>query len=125
MESEKEKVRREMQTLIATSCIFDKHPTKEFAAFHKNLLNFFFNSIDVNIDYENKLISIWNLKPLTTDPVRLYNLNEAISDRVGYNNLEETLIGCLEEGQLQYNFYKKMLMEYTDHTDNHDDVLSA
>src|SRR5690606_9034502 len=125
MESVKEKVRREMQTLIATSCIFDKHPTKEFAAFHKNLLNFFFNSIDVNIDYENKLISIWNLKPLTTDPVRLYNLNEAISDRVGYNNLEETLIGCLEEGQLQYNFYKKMLMEYTDHTDNHDDVLSA
>ncbi|WP_410004349.1 hypothetical protein [Aequorivita nionensis] len=125
MESEKEKVRREMQTLIATSCIFDKHPTKEFAAFHKNLLNFFFNSIDVNIDYENKLISIWNSKPLTTDPVRLYNLNEAISDRVGYNNLEETLIGCLEEGQLQYNFYKKMLMEYTDHTDNHDDVLSA
>jgi hypothetical protein len=125
MESVKEKVRREMQTLIATSCIFDKHPTKEFAAFHKNLLNFFFNSIDVNIDYENKLISIWNSKPLTTDPVRLYNLNEAISDRVGYNNLEETLIGCLEEGQLQYNFYKKMLMEYTDHTDNHDDVLSA
>jgi hypothetical protein len=125
MESGKEKVRREMQTLIATSCIFDKHPTKEFAAFHKNLLNFFFNSIDVNIDYENKLISIWNSKPLTTDPVRLYNLNEAISDRVGYNNLEETLIGCLEEGQLQYNFYKKMLMEYTDHTDNHDDVLSA
>ncbi|HLT50215.1 MAG TPA: hypothetical protein VKZ90_07175 [Aequorivita sp.] len=125
MESGKEKVRREMQTLIATSCIFDKHPTKEFATFHKNLLNFFFNSIDVNIDYENKLISIWNSKPLTTDPVRLYNLNEAISDRVGYNNLEETLIGCLEEGQLQYNFYKKMLMEYTDHTDNHDDVLSA
>ncbi len=125
MESEKEKVRREMQTLIATSCIFDKHPTKEFAAFHKNLLNFFFNSIDVNIDYENKLISIWNSKPLTTDPVRLYNLNEAISDRVGYNNLEETLIGCLEEGQLQYNFYKKLLFEYSDYSSDNDDVLYA
>lgn len=125
MESEKEKVRREMQTLIATSCIFDKHPTKEFAAFHKNLLNFFFNSIDVNIDYENKLISIWNSKPLTTDPVRLYNLNEAISDRVGYNNLEETLIGCLEEGQLQYNFYKKLLFKYSDYSSDNDDVLYA
>ena len=125
MESEKEKVRREMQTLIATSCIFDKHPTKEFAAFHKNLLNFFFNSIDVNIDYENKLISIWNSKPLTTDPVRLYNLNEAISDRVGYNNLEETLIGCLEEGQLQHNFYKKLLFEYSDYSSDNDDVLYA
>ena len=124
MESEKEKVRREMQTLIATSCIFDKHPTKEFAAFHKNLLNFFFNSIDVNIDYENKLISIWNSKPLAMDPIRLYDLNEAILDRVSYNNLEETLIGCLEEGQLQHNFYKKMLLEYGNSSKGND-MLSA
>ncbi|MDC7999550.1 hypothetical protein POV26_00710 [Aequorivita todarodis] len=125
MGSGKEKVRREMQTLIAASCLFDKRPTKKFAAFHKNLLNFFFNSIDVNIDYQSKLISIWNSKPLTKDPVRLYNLNEAISDRVGYNDLEETLIGCLEDGQLQHNFYKKMLFEYGDYSSENDDILSA
>jgi hypothetical protein len=100
-------------------------PPKEFVAFHKNLLNFFFNSIDVNIDYENNLISIWNSKPLTMDPIRLYDLNEAISDRVGYNDLEETLNGCLEEGQLQYNFYKKMLFEYSDYSSDNDDVLYA
>ena len=124
MESGKERVCREIQTLIAASCIFDKRPTKEFAAFHKNLLNFFFNSIDVNIDYENKLISIWNSKPLAMDPIRLYDLNEAILDRVSYNNLEETLIGCLEEGQLQHNFYKKMLLEYGNSSKGND-MLSA
>ncbi len=124
MESKEEIVRQEMRNLIAASCLFEKRPPKEFTAFHKNLLNFFFNSIDVNIDYENNLISIWNSKPLTMDPIRLYDLNEAISDRVGYNDLEETLIGCLEEGQLQYNFYKKLLFEYGDSIKD-GDMLSA
>ncbi len=124
MESKEEIVRQEMRNLIAASCLFEKRPSKEFTAFHKNLLNFFFNSIDVNIDYENNLISIWNSKPLTMDPIRLYDLNEAISDRVGYNDLEETLIGCLEEGQLQYNFYKKLLFEYGDSIKD-GDMLSA
>ncbi|OAD91558.1 hypothetical protein A7A78_03470 [Aequorivita soesokkakensis] len=124
MESREEIVRQEMRNLIAASCLFEKRPSKEFTAFHKNLLNFFFNSIDVNIDYENNLISIWNSKPLTMDPIRLYDLNEAISDRVGYNDLEETLIGCLEEGQLQYNFYKKLLFEYGDSIKD-GDMLSA
>jgi hypothetical protein len=124
MESREEIVRQEMRNLIAASCLFEKRPSKEFTAFHKNLLNFFFNSIDVNIDYENNLISIWNSKPLTVDPIRLYDLNEAISDRVGYNDLEETLIGCLEDGQLQYNFYKKLLFEYGDSIKD-GDMLSA
>lgn len=124
MENREGNVIEEMRNLIAASCSFNKRPTKEFAKFHKNLLNFFFSSIAVNIDYEHKLISIWNSKPLTLDPVRLYDLNEAISDRVGYNDLEETLIGCLEDGKLQNNFYKKMLAEYGN-SDKEGDMLSA
>lgn len=125
MEDRDEIIREKMQRLISKSCQFDKRPNEQFRDFHKAFLNFFFNSVDVDVNYENKLISIWNSKPLTTDPVRLYDLNEAISDRLGYNDLEETLIGCLEDGQLQHNFYRKMLFEYGDYSSENDDILSA
>ncbi len=125
MENREEIVRQKMRDLIIESCHFNTRPHKEFRRFHKNFLNFFFNSIDLNIDYENKLISIWNSKPLTTNPVRLYDLNEAISDKVGYTDLAETLIGCLENGQLQNNFYKKLLIEYGNYNQNNEDFLCA
>lgn len=109
MESENGRVSQKMRNLITASCLFDKLPSKEYQEFHKNLLNFFFNSVALNVDYENKLISIWNSKPLTKNPVRLYDLNEAVADKVNYTNLEETLSGCLEEGNLQDSFYRKLL----------------
>ena len=125
MENKEVIIRQKMRELIAESCQFNTRPQKEFRKFHKNLLNFFFNSIDLNIDYENNLISIWNSKPLTTDPVRLYDLNEAISDKVGYTDLEETLFGCIEDGHLQSNFYQKLLFEFADYTNEGDGVLYA
>ncbi|MDP2686049.1 MAG: hypothetical protein Q8O62_02440 [Aequorivita sp.] len=125
MENEDEVVRQKMRELITESCRYNKQPTKEFQKFHKTLLNFFFNSIDLNIDYENKFIYIRNSKPLTTDPVRFYDLNEAISDNVDYTNLEETLIGCLEDGHLQTTFYKKILFEYGDFLPEEENFLSA
>lgn len=118
-------VRQKMRELITESCRFNKQPRKEFQKFHKSLLNFFFNSIDLNIDYESKLISIWNSKPLTTDHLRLYDLNEAISDKVCYTNLEETLHGCLEDGHLQTTFYNKTLFEYGNCLRSEGDFLSA
>ncbi len=125
MKNGDEIVRQKMRDLITESCRFNKQPKKEFQKFHKTLLNFFFNSIDLNIDYENKLISIWNSKPMTTDPLRLYDLNDAISDKVGYTNLEETLLGCLEDGHLQTTFYKKMLFEYGNFLPAEENFLSA
>ncbi len=125
MEIKEEIVRNEIRNLIAISCQFNSLPTKEFRTFHKIFFKFFFNAVDINIDYAEKFISIWNSKPLTTDPVRLFDLNEAIADIVLYSNLEETLAGCIEEGHLQDNFYKKMLFEFGDYPQNDGDVLSA
>ena len=125
MEMTEEIVGQKIRELIIESCHFDKRPQMAFKRFHKAFLNFFFNSIDLNIDYENNLIFIFNSKPLTTDPVRLYDLNEAISDKVGYTNLEETLLGCLETGQLQHNFYKNLLFEFGNFSNNDDDLLYA
>jgi hypothetical protein len=52
-------------------------------------------------------------------------LNEAISDNVGYTDLEETLTGCLENGHLQNNFYLKLLSEHEEDLKNGEDFLSA
>jgi len=125
MDKKAETIHELMRKLIAISCDFPKRPPKEFREFHKLLLNFYFKSIDVNIDYSAKIISIWNSKPLTTDPVRLYDLNEAISDNVGYTNLEETLTGCLENGHFQNKFYLNLLLEFEDTLKNDGDSLSA
>lgn len=125
MENREEIVRNQLKNLITISCKFDRYPTGEFRTFHKMFFKFFFNAVDINIDYDEKFISIWNSKPLTTDPVRLFDLNEAVADNVSYSNLEETLTGCVEEGKLQHSFYKKMLFEFGDYPQNNGDVLSA
>ena len=125
MDKRAEIIQEKMRNLITISCDFKTRPTQKFRSLHKSLLKFFFNAIDVNIDYSRKLISIWNSKPLTTDPVRLYDLNEAISDNVGYTDLEETLTGCLENGHLQNNFYLKLLSEHEEALKNGEDFLSA
>lgn len=125
MEDREENVYQKIAELITASCRFDKRPSKEFQRFHKVFLNFFFNSIAVTIDYEVKLIAIWNSKPLTTNPVRLFDLNNAISEKVCYNNLEETLYGCIKEGHIQNNFYKKLLFEFGDFCKDEEDILSA
>ncbi|AFL80148.1 hypothetical protein Aeqsu_0639 [Aequorivita sublithincola DSM 14238] len=125
MEDREENRYIKIAELITASCRFDKRPSKEFQRFHQSFFNFYFNSIDLNIDYENNVISIWNSKPLTKNPVRLFDLNEAISDNVCYTNLEETLNGCLEEGHLQENFYKKLLCEFGDFGKDEKNNLSA
>ncbi len=125
METTEESILKEIRIFITKTCNFGSRPKKEFRDFHKRFLKFFFNAVDINIDYQTKVISIWNSKPLTTNPVRLFDLNEAIADNVSYTNLEETLLGCLEAGNLQQMFYKKLLLEYADISKSESDMLSA
>lgn len=125
MENREDEVIQRMRNLIAASCGFETKPSKEISTFHKIFLKFFFNAIDVNIDYDTQVISIWNSKPMTTNPVRLFDLHDAVADKVCYNDLEATLAGCLGEGNLQDNFYKKMLSAYEDRFNGGEDFLSA
>lgn len=125
MEREEEIVQQKIREFISKTCAFYKRPKKEFREFHKQFLKFYFNAVDVNIDYQTQTISIWNSRPLTTNPVRLFDLNEAIADTVSYSDLEETLLGCVETGHLQNTFYKKILQEYADFCSKDNDMLSA
>ena len=119
----KEEMREILRDLIAYSCSFEVRPNKDFKKFHQVLLQFFTGAVEVQIDYKTQMISLWNTKPLTTDPLRLFDLNEAISDRIYYSNLEETLKGCIENGHLQDCVYKKILDEYGHYflDNDHDD----
>ncbi len=125
MEEHSKVINREMRNLVANSCQFETSPGELSQQFHIALLKFYFSAIKVTIDYESKVISIYNSKPITDNPLRLYDINRAIADKVGYNNLEETLNGCLEKGQLQNTFYKKLLLDFENLKGDDNDVMSA
>ncbi|MDN3724860.1 hypothetical protein QRD02_10735 [Aequorivita sp. SDUM287046] len=121
MERRNENIRAQLRKLIVASCQFEQRPSKAFRKFHKLYLQFFFGAMDINIDYQTQVISIWNSRPMTTNPVRLFDINDAISDRIYYTNLEETLFGAIEEGPLQDCFYEKILMDYAHYSEKDDD----
>lgn len=114
MEREEKIILEKMRVLIALSCQFDKRPEEHFRNFHKSILKFSFDAVDVKVNYKTKEIYISNPKPLTTDPVRLYDMKEAVADTFSYTDLEETVAGCLKSGHLPVYFYKKILKEYSD-----------
>ncbi|WP_026450398.1 hypothetical protein [Aequorivita capsosiphonis] len=125
MDSGEEKVQKEIRALIDVSCRFNKRPNEQFCAFHKAYLKFCFNAVDVEINYENQQIYSSNSKPLTTNPVRLFDMNKAVADQLSYSDLKETLTGCLNDSHLHYLFYRKMLLEYGDFSKDELDNLCA
>lgn len=112
MEGQEEEIKKELIKLIEDSCKFDVHPSEEFQKFHKSFLKFYFAAVDVNVNYETKSISIWNSKPSTGNLIELYNFAEALSETVNYTDLEETLLGCIEEGIFNERFYKHLLHDF-------------
>lgn len=123
---ENSEVNKKMRALIDRSCDFETSETS-FYTFHKSLLKYFFNAIAVTIDYDKKLISLWNSKPTSKEEYRLYDLNEAVSSKVNYTNLKDTLKGCLEEGEKQERFYKRLLNFYSlkNSSENDTNFMSA
>ena len=112
MEGQEDRIIKEIQKLIKDSCDFDKEPTEEFQKFHRSFLKFSFAALDVELDYEAKSILVWNSKPSTGSPIELYKSKEALLEKVNYTNLEETLLGCVEEGVFNERFYKHLLYDF-------------
>ena len=109
MKNQEQLVQEEMRKLITKSCATHN---SEYYKFQKSLLKFFFGAIDATIDYDEQTIMLWNSKPMSSDAIKLYDINEAVSAKVAYTNLEETLKGCLENGAQQLRFYKTLLFHY-------------
>jgi len=116
MKTDGQIIREEMRKLITKSCSQDNEDDKYYG-FHKSLLKFYFGVVDAIIDYDNEVISLVNRKPVNTKADNIYDINQSIASKVNYTNLEETLKGCLEKGNLQNRFYQSMLFHYNNLTD--------
>lgn len=125
MKNPEQNIIEEMRMLIAKSCKYDEIPSTRFQNFQKDLMKFFFNVVELKIDYEKGVILLWNSKPMTKNSLKLYDINESILEKVSYSNLEETLKGCLENGSLQDTFYTNLLFTYNDNSSEDDEVKSA
>lgn len=112
MKDQEQIVQEEMRILITKSCQFTENLNKDYYSFQKSLLKFYFGAIDVTINFNEETILLWNSKPRTLKDFKLYDINEAVATKVSYSNLEETLKGCLENGDMQTRFYKTMLFNY-------------
>lgn len=112
MENQQQVVKEEMRKLITKSCQFTENLSKDYYSFQKSLLKFYFGAVDVTIDFDEEVILLWNSKPKTFRDMNLYDINEAVATRISYSNLEETLKGCIESGDMQHRFYKTMLFHY-------------
>lgn len=125
MERGEDIVQKEIRLLVEVSCQSCRGSEEKFRDLHRKYLKFSFNAVDVKIDYEAKIIYSSNSKPLTTNPVRLFDMNKALADQFAYSDLEETLLGCLGSSHLHYMFYKKLLVEYGGFSTEELDNLSA
>lgn len=116
MKTQNQFLREEMRRLITRSCAPQSHRIGDFYAFQKDLLKFFFNAVDVVIDYQSKTITLLNSHTTNRLDDKLYIMNDAVSVTISYTNLEETLRGCLEKGMRPSQFYQNMIFQY-DHAD--------
>jgi len=112
MKNQNQLVQEEMRKLITKSCLFTENLSQDYYGFQKALLKFYFRAIEVTIDYDHKIILLWNSKPKTDRALNLYDINEAVASKVSYSDLEETLKGCLEDGSGPTRFYKTSLFHY-------------
>ena len=113
MKDHEQLVQEEMRKLISKACAVsyttDENP---YYLFQKTLLKYFFNAAEVTIDYSGGTISLWTSETPSTLGHNLYRMKDAVAITISYSNLEETLKGCLENGENNNRFYKSLLFQY-------------
>lgn len=110
----------DFRKLIERSCDFKEKPTKEFQDFHHEYLKLYFGVMDIKINYVDKSIALWSPKPIDANSFSLQNINNSVVGTVEYDNLESTLLGCIEEGGFHERFYKYFLVKYGQHEEMSD-----
>jgi hypothetical protein len=112
MKTQNQILQDEMRKLITKSCVIIPKIDSEYYSFQKTLLKFFFNVVDVVIDYQTQTITLLNSHTTNMSLDKFYTMNDTVSVTISYTNLEETLQGCLENGIRETTFYQNMLFHY-------------
>ena len=126
MKNQEQIVQEEMRKLIKKSCADDNVLNTEYYSFQKSLLKFFFNATSVVIDKKNRDIILYGGAIVDNSPRSKYNISQLSDRTISYNNLEETLKGCLEKGVKASRFYQSQLFHYNNVAQvDTDDAMSA
>lgn len=112
MKDQEQIVREEMRKLIKKSCAEEASLNFNYNSFQKSLLKFFFNATSVVIDRKHKNITLYGGAIVDNSPRSKYNISQLADTTISYNNLEETLKGCLEKGSKASRFYQSQLFHY-------------
>ncbi|MDC7996153.1 hypothetical protein [Altibacter sp. HG106] len=113
MKNQHQHIQDEMRRLIAKSCDVSELASNAYTSFHKSLLKYYFDVSEVTIDYDRNSIFLWTSSQHSFDPESaLYQLNDATPLRIAYDNLQETLKGCLDNRVNSIRFYRSLLFHY-------------
>ena len=114
-----------MRQLITLSCRSQNDLNNPYYNFQKSLLKHFFNAAELSIDYDNNRVYLYTNETSKTAVPALYRLKDVVAITISYNNLEETLKGCLETDDESKKLYASLLFYYGSQTFRTNMVLSA
>lgn len=107
-----ENVLNQLRYLIQVSCNFTAKPTPEIQNFHKEFLKKSLGAWDISIDYKNKTITSWSGKPVSIDASTVYKLRDSVNPNILYDDLEATLMGCIQYHPKFQALYAKLIEKY-------------
>lgn len=116
MKTDAELLFNQLRELIKSSCSFQNAPSEKTKDFHSEFLKLHFGVMDVKIDYKNKSIVVWSPKPINPDSFSFQNINQCVTGKIDYDDLEATLLGCIETDDFHSRFYQHFLLEYGETT---------
>ncbi len=105
-------IRQEMRHLITKSCQSLATDPSRYKGLHKSLLKFYYRASDVSIDLDKKFITLWKSAKQNLDQGNVLQFPSDIPQYIEFQSLEETLMECLESGDIPTRFYKSLLFQY-------------
>ena len=102
-----------MRQLIAISCREENlyHPV--YYMIQRAILKNYFDAADITIDFDMKTISILSGEDTVNSHSKSHPTKEVAALNISFTNLEDTLQGCLESGEVPLQFYDAMVRQYT------------
>lgn len=101
-----------LRNLIRESCVFEGAPSPVVQHFHKEFLKKSLEALDVYIDYHNKCITSWSTRPVQMDASTIYKLRDSVNPIICYEDLESTLLGCIQENDFFQRQYESLITSY-------------
>ena len=112
MKTQAQILKKEIHTLIESSCAAYPDAKNESYSFQRALLKFYFGAADVIINYNKEKITLFTSINDAPEGSKLYQANTTALVEISYMDLATTLKQCIEDGDKQERFYRSLLFHY-------------